>query len=46
MAEKQDRVFDPSTAMSPTSVAWAIRMVLEAPADSVIEQLTVTPTSR
>ena len=43
MAAKQDREFDPSTAMSPDSVAWAIQMVLEAPDDSVIDQITITP---
>ena len=43
MAVKADRDFDPSTAMSPDSAAWAIQMVLEAPSDSVVEQLTITP---
>lgn len=43
MAAKADRRFDPSTAMSPDSVAWAIQMVLEAPSDSVIDRLTITP---
>lgn len=43
MATKQDREFDPSTAMSPQSVAWSIAQVLEAPADVVIDELTITP---
>lgn len=43
MAVKADRGFDPSTAMSPDSAAWAIQMALEAPSDSVVEQLTITP---
>lgn len=43
MAAKQSREFDPATAMSPASVAWAIQMALEAPSDVVVEQITVTP---
>lgn len=43
MAAKQDREFDPSSAMSAESVAWSIMQVLEAPADVVIDELTITP---
>lgn len=43
MAEKESRDFDPSTAMSPDSVAWAIEMALRAPSDSAVDQLTITP---
>lgn len=43
MAAKQSREFDPSTAMSADSVAWAIQAALAAPQDVVVEQITVTP---
>ena len=43
MAAKQSREFDPSTAMSAASVAWAIEAVLAAPQDVVVENMTVTP---
>ncbi|WP_182354348.1 SDR family NAD(P)-dependent oxidoreductase [Flaviflexus huanghaiensis] len=45
MAEKELREFDPSTAMSPDSVAWAIEMALEAPSDLAVDKLTITPHS-
>ncbi len=43
MAAKQSREFDPSTAMSAASVAWAIEAVLAAPEDVVVENMTVAP---
>lgn len=43
IAAKRGAAFDPTTAMSPASVAAAVRYALTAPADAEVTDLTITP---
>jgi len=46
IAAKRGTEFDPATAMSPDSVAAAVRYALTAPADAEVTDLTITPRPR
>jgi NAD(P)-dependent dehydrogenase (short-subunit alcohol dehydrogenase family) len=46
IAAKRGAEFDPRTAMSPASVAAAVRWALTAPADAEVTDLTITPGPR